>query len=458
MAPLAQTAASPGSGSPGNALNEISDINRGLERIKQNLNQLRMLQDRSLNETDSSSGTSRQVDDLSAATMSDYRGLVQRVRELKSNRDAQTYRGQVDRVDRALKETIQQYQQVEADFRRKMQGQMERQYRIVRPDADANEVRAAVEDMSAGGQQVFQQAMMQSNRQGQARAVLNEVQNRHQELLKIEQQMTELAQLIQDLDTLIIQQEPMVQQIDEHVEKTQEDLKEANVELDTAVETVRKTRKKKWICCGIVGKHLPWSRPLYSRDLLLTAAYSYSPHHCDHCRSRRHLVLCCWPRQEQQHHHHQHKAQLGLDPGASREVCCGYGPQDDRRSLYDPGQGLRREFVTEGDDRDPACGHGLRWSQLVAIKSRLGRDGCFSAWVRYPARFPKHYSLEPKTGLSWCSGALRRRFSGDELTYHLCACERGVGGTCGCQEWLKHCGRVRRAYVLRGVWLDVVSS
>ncbi|PSR88803.1 t-SNARE [Coniella lustricola] len=252
MAPLAQGAASPG-GSPVNVLNEISDINLGLERIKQNLNQLRMLQDRSLNETDSSSGTSRQVDDLSATTMADYRGLVQRVRELKSNRDAQTYKGQVDRVDRALKDTIQQYQQVEADFRRKMQGQMERQYRIVRPDADTNEVRAAVEDMSAGGQQVFQQAMMQSNRQGQARAVLNEVQNRHQELLKIEQQMTELAQLIQDLDTLIIQQEPMVQQIDEHVEKTHVDLKEANTELDTAVETVRATRKKKWICCGIVA-------------------------------------------------------------------------------------------------------------------------------------------------------------------------------------------------------------
>lgn len=268
MAPLAQGAASPG-GSPINVLNEISDINQGLERIKQNLNQLRMLQDRSLNETDSSSGTSRQVDDLSATTMADYRGLVQRVRELKSNRDAQQYKGQVDRVDRALKDTIQQYQQVEADFRRKMQGQMERQYRIVRPEADANEVRAAVEDMSAGGQQVFQQAMMQSNRQGQARAVLNEVQNRHQELLKIEQQMTELAQLIQDLDTLIIQQEPMVQQIDEHVEKTHVDLKEANTELDTAVETVRSTRKKKWICCGIVGrfKSQPRSKSWFFRTI-----------------------------------------------------------------------------------------------------------------------------------------------------------------------------------------------
>lgn len=251
MTPLTQAAAGTGATNP---LDEIRDVGNGVNAIDQNLNQLRMLQDRALNETDSSSGTSRQLDQLTAETMANYRGLVQRLKELKGNKQAQSYRGQIDRLDRQLKERIQQYQQLEASHRQKMQGQMERQYRIVRPDADAGEVRAAVEDMSAGGQQVFQQAMMQSNRQGQARAVLNEVQNRHQELLKIEQQMTELTNMIIDLDTIIVQQEPMVQQIDEHVEKTQEDLKQANVELDTAVDTARSTRKKKWICCGICGK------------------------------------------------------------------------------------------------------------------------------------------------------------------------------------------------------------
>ncbi|CAN8100814.1 unnamed protein product [Discula destructiva] len=250
MTPLAHAAGPAGSGA--NPLDEIRSVGEGVNAIDQNLNQLRMLQDRALNETNSSSGTSRQLDQLTADTMANYRGLVQRLKVLKGNKQAQSYRGQVDRLDRQLKERIQQYQQLEASHRQKMQGQMERQYRIVRPDADMNEVRAAVEDMSAGGQQVFQQAMMQSNRQGQARAVLNEVQNRHKELLKIEQQMTELTNMIIDLDTIIVQQEPMVQQIDDHVEKTQEDLKQANVELDTAVTTVRSTRKKKWICCGIV--------------------------------------------------------------------------------------------------------------------------------------------------------------------------------------------------------------
>lgn len=253
MAPLSQSGAAFGAGNPTNVLNEIRDIGNGVNGIEQNLQQLRMLQDRALNETDSNSGTSRQLDQLSADTMASYRELVQRVRELKSKPDARSYQGQVDRIDRQLKSAIQQFQEVEASHRQKMQGQMERQYRIVRPDADQNEVRAAVEDMSTGGQQVFQQAMMQSNRQGQARAVLNEVQNRHRELLKIEQQMTELAQLMQDLDTIIIQQEEPLMKIEHQAEDTVQQLEEANVHLDKANESARATRRKKWICLGICG-------------------------------------------------------------------------------------------------------------------------------------------------------------------------------------------------------------
>lgn len=260
MAPLSQNGASFAASDPNAILNECREIGQGIDAIDGNLNQLRMLQDRSLNETDSSSsGTSRELDNLSADTMSMYRELTDRVRKMKSSPDAKTPKNapQVGRIDRRLKEAIQQYQQVEAAFRKKMQSQMERQYRIVRPDADEGEVRAAVEDMSAGGQQVFQQAMMQSNRQGQARAVLNAVQDRHRELQKIEQQMIELAQLFQDMDTLIIQQEEAVVQIEQKGEEVVENLDKGNQEIEVAVETARKTRRKKWYCVGISGTNPP---------------------------------------------------------------------------------------------------------------------------------------------------------------------------------------------------------
>jgi syntaxin 1B/2/3 len=260
MAPLTQNASSFGQGDPNAILNECRDIDRGIDEIERNLNQLKMLQDRSLNDADTSAGssTSRQLDNLSSETMSMYRGLTQRVREVKSSPESRQPKNapQVGRVDRRLKEAIQNYQRVESAFRKKTQDQMARQYRIVRPDAPESEVRNAVEDASQGAQ-VFQQALMQSDRRGQARAVLNAVQDRQAALQKIESQMIELAQLFQDMDTLVVQQEVQVAQIEQKGEEVVENLDKGNEEIAVAVTTARKTRKKKWICLGISGAYLP---------------------------------------------------------------------------------------------------------------------------------------------------------------------------------------------------------
>ncbi|KAI6377524.1 hypothetical protein MCOR25_002507 [Pyricularia grisea] len=260
MASLTQNGAGfSGQGASGNSdpnfiLNECRSIDDGVGQIEGNLNQLRMLQDRSLNEADATgSQTQRQLDSLSSETMAMYRALTDRVRKVKSSPEASQARNtaQVNRVDRRLKAAINQYQQIESGFRQKSRDQLERQYRYVRPDADDREVRDAVEDAANGGGQIFQQALMQSDRRGQARAVLNAVQDRHEQMKKIEQQMIELSQLFQDMDTLIVQQEVQVAQIEQKGEEIVENLDKGNEEIVVAVETAKKTRKKKWICLGI---------------------------------------------------------------------------------------------------------------------------------------------------------------------------------------------------------------
>lgn len=257
MAPLAHNAEHMSNMSDPNAiLNECRDIDRGIDTVEQNLEQLRMLQQRTLEDADSSasSANNRKLDSLSTETMALYRDLTERVRMVKSQPEARSAKNnpQVSRVDRRLKSAIQQYQQVESQFRKRTQDQMARQYRIVRPDASEDEVQAAVEDTSGG--QVFSQAMMQSDRQGRARAALTAVQDRHTALVKIEQQMVELAQLFQDMDTLVVQQEAAVMQIEQKGEEVVENLDKGNEEIGVAVNTARKTRKKKWWCLGICGK------------------------------------------------------------------------------------------------------------------------------------------------------------------------------------------------------------
>ncbi|KAG5935201.1 hypothetical protein E4U53_000490 [Claviceps sorghi] len=256
MAPIGQNTGhggnAPASGTR-NILDECSGIDNGINQVEHNLEKLRMLQQRSLDDADSSaaSAVNRQLDSLSTDTMALYRGLTERVRALKSKPPQQIaqYRGQVDRIDRRLKSAIQQYQQIESQFRKRTQEQMKRQYRIVRPDASEEEVKAVVEDTN--NNQMFAQALMQSDRQQNARAALSAVQDRHDALLKIEQQMVELSQLFQDMDTLVVQQEAAVMQIEQKGEEVVENLDKGNEEIGIAVNTARKTRKKKWICLGI---------------------------------------------------------------------------------------------------------------------------------------------------------------------------------------------------------------
>jgi syntaxin 1B/2/3 len=78
---------------------------------------------------------------------------------------------------------------------------IERQYQIVKPDATPEEIRQVVE----GGQevQVFAQALRQSNRVANARGVLNDVQNRHEDIKKIAQTIMELQRLFEDMATCV---------------------------------------------------------------------------------------------------------------------------------------------------------------------------------------------------------------------------------------------------------------
>lgn len=146
---------------PNAILNECREIDRGIESIQKNLDRLRFLQERAINDPDASQGTAtnRELDSLSAETMTLYRNFGSRIKAIKQQRESGEPRNrpQVGLVDRKLRQAINEYQQVERDFRHKLAAQMERQYRIVRPEASDAEVREAVEDTS--NNQVFSQAV-----------------------------------------------------------------------------------------------------------------------------------------------------------------------------------------------------------------------------------------------------------------------------------------------------------
>ncbi|KAK4229243.1 protein transport protein SSO2 [Podospora fimiseda] len=241
-----------GGGRGQSLLQQCTEVGNGVTAVEKQIQQLSNLQRRLLDEADSSgeSQTKRQVDNMTDDIMDQFRKLTMRVREIKSDSRAgePVNKAQVGLIERRLKAANQGFQQSESDFRKRMQTQMERQFRIVRPDATEAEARAAVE---GNNPQIFQQALMQGNRMGQANEVLNAVRQRHQEMQEIEQRLTELLNLMQDMQELLVKQEVTVMAIDQHAEQAAGDMVKANEELEVAVVTARKTRKKKWICLGI---------------------------------------------------------------------------------------------------------------------------------------------------------------------------------------------------------------
>jgi syntaxin 1B/2/3 len=286
MAPLTQNGGSFGrAGDPNAILNETREIDKGIDAIAVNLNQLTALQQRSLDDPDSSeqSATNRQLDAMSAQTMTLYRNFAARIKAIKQQPESGSPKNapQVGKVDRKLKAAINQYQRVESDFRQKLQAQMARQYRIVRPNASEDEVREAVEDTS--NQQVFSQALMQSNRQGQSQAALAAVESRHVAIQKIESQMIELAQLFQDMEALVVQQEAAVTVIEQKGEEVVENMDQGNQQIGTAIVSARARNRKKWWCLLIVGMLKPFNF-LTKPKLTL-----HSHYYCHHCCGGGHL-------------------------------------------------------------------------------------------------------------------------------------------------------------------------
>ena len=86
--------------------------------------------------------------------------------------------------------------------------------------------------------------MTNSTSQREAQRVLSEVQERHQDLMKIEKSLVEMAQLFQDLSLLVNQQGDMIARIDTNVSAAVDYTEKGVQEMDKALNQQKKNRKR----------------------------------------------------------------------------------------------------------------------------------------------------------------------------------------------------------------------
>ncbi|KAF5391247.1 hypothetical protein D9757_001994 [Collybiopsis confluens] len=207
---------------------EISSLQDSIRTFNENVSRIGELHSRSLNNTDdvAAQRNAAQLDELVADTSALSATLKRRIKALErqggSGRDSQIRKQQTALVKSKFVEAIQTYQNVEQQYRTRYKQRMERQFKIVKPDASPEEVKAVVNDESGG--QIFSQALLNSNRYGESRAAYREVQERHEDIKRIEKTLGELAQLFNDMSVLVEQQDETIQNIETTA---------ANVEKDT---------------------------------------------------------------------------------------------------------------------------------------------------------------------------------------------------------------------------------
>jgi syntaxin 1B/2/3 len=244
-----------GSGTMRAFYSEITSIQEGIEHFNGNVTRISELHSRSLAAA-ASQQDAAQLDEVVAETRTLSNTLKQRIQGFGSSpspgQDPQIWQNQTRLVRSRFMEAIQNYQQVEQQYRTKYKQRVERQFKIVKPDATPEEVAAVVSDDSGGGNQVFAQALSSSTRYGDSRAVYREVQERHQDIRRMEQTLTELAQLFIDMGTLVEQDDAKIATIEQTAQKVVGDTEHALADTGRAVDSARNARRMRWICFIII--------------------------------------------------------------------------------------------------------------------------------------------------------------------------------------------------------------
>ncbi|KAJ7647960.1 syntaxin [Roridomyces roridus] len=232
-------------------LEQASEVQDDITRFNGNVTRIAALNNRVLEALDDAAADpiKAELDELVTETMALSNSLRNRIKALQAaagtgggNEMRQT---RVTFLRNKFMEGLQTYQTVEQEHRAKARTRVERQYRIVKPDATQEEITHAV---ATGQDQVFMQALTTSTRYVDSRQAYNEVQARSQDLKRMEQTLAELAQMFSDMALLVEQQDEHVMAIEKTAGDVEKDAEMGYQQVERATVFARAARKKRWIC------------------------------------------------------------------------------------------------------------------------------------------------------------------------------------------------------------------
>ncbi|KAJ3023554.1 Syntaxin-1A [Thoreauomyces humboldtii] len=240
---------------------DISAIKDQIASIKRSIEEIEALHQKSLNSISEEevAANHKELDrmmdrtnKLSAGLRGKLKGLDAENRQMSKvagqESDARIRISQHQSVTKKFLDVMQEYQAIQTKYQDKYKQRLQRQFLIVKPQATPGEIKQMMD-----GEQgpVFAQQIMNTGQRGEARRALQDIQNRHADIIRIEQSIIELQQLFMDMAVLVSAQGELLNNIETNVSNTVDHTDAGVKALGEAIKLQKKARKKMMIiiCC-----------------------------------------------------------------------------------------------------------------------------------------------------------------------------------------------------------------
>jgi len=167
-------------------------------------------------------------------------------RSIGSGSDSQMRQNMAESLSQKFAEVLQTYQKAAAEYKDKVKTRMSQKVRIVKPDATQDEIEHAIE--SGEADQLFKVGTLDAQHlHSQAKNALSYIQDRHREIVQIEQSILELHDLFVDMAIMVESQGAVLNIVEDNVNSAIIDTGSGVQLMGEANKLQKKSRKKMYI-------------------------------------------------------------------------------------------------------------------------------------------------------------------------------------------------------------------
>jgi len=243
---------------------QVAEIRGSIDTIAGNTKDLEQLYKDNLNEPQESIKKQRtarieklmnESNKTAIATRKKLQEMEKTTKELaekegESSTEVRMRTGQHSALSKRFMDVMGVYQEVQSNSKKELRNRQKRELKIVSSSATDEEIEAAVDNISGP---IFAQQIEMASQKEEAKRMLEEIQSRHEDIIKLEESLKELRQLFIDMQTLVEAQGEMLNEIEHNVDQAVDYTGKGVQEMKQAVKYQRKARKKMMIllCCVI---------------------------------------------------------------------------------------------------------------------------------------------------------------------------------------------------------------